>query len=255
MDIAVVTGASSGLGTQFVKGIAERYPHLDEIWMIARRKEKMEELASEVSVKTRIISLDLGADESYEKLKEMLARYNPNIQLLINNAGYEKSGEFMRLDERDIQNMIAVNIKGMTMVQRICLSYMPQNSFTIMTCSVTAFAPIPYEAVYSASKKYMYYLAKALRYELKQKGVNILLLCPGNMDTEMNPKGQFRQSEKIGALPYLDMKEVVQKSLIKAEKGQAVYTPGIFYKLFRLSGKMIPSSMMSPVTGYFFRKR
>ena len=134
----------------------------------------------------------------------------------------------------------------------ICSPYFAKNSFAIMTCSVSAFTPIPHQAVYSASKRYIYAFGKALREEEKRNNVNILLLCPGNMDTEMNPKGQARQSEQINTLPFLDMKKVTKVALTRAEHKKAVYTPGHFYKFYRIVSKAFPSSFIMHFAKKFY---
>ena len=122
---------------------------------------------------------------------------------------------------------------------------MQKESYTIITCSISSFVPVPNQTVYSATKKYIYYFGKALREEMLDKDINVLLLCPGNMDTEMNPKGQGRQSRKINKLPFLDMSKITVKALEKAEKGKGIYTPGSFYKFYRIIGKIFPSLWMS----------
>lgn len=251
MKIAVITGASSGLGVEFTKTIIKQYPKLDEIWIIARRKDRLKNLARHnPDKKIRAITLDLGADEEYSKLETLLSDEKPQISILVNNAGYECSGNFRDMSASDIQNMISVNVKGLTMVQRICSPYFAKDSFAIMTCSVSSFTPIPHQAVYSASKRYIYALGKALREEEKRNNVNILLLCPGNMDTEMNPKGQARQSKQINTLPFLDMEKVTKNALARAEHKKAVYTPGRFYIFYRVVSKVFPSSFIM----YFAKK-
>lgn len=172
--------------------------------------------------------------------------------MLINNAGYEKSGKFADMGQEDILSMISVNIRGMTLLQRIILPYMQKGSYTIITCSVSSFVPVPNQTVYSATKKYVYYFGKALREELLDKDINVLLLCPGNMDTEMNPKGQGRQSQKINKLPFLDMSEITANALEKAEKGKGIYTPGVFYKFYRVVSKIFPSAWMMKVVKNFY---
>lgn len=251
MKIAVITGASSGLGVEFTKTIIKQYPKLDEIWILARRKDRLEDIVKHnPDQKIRAVTLDLGVDEEYRKLETLLSEVKPQIGILINNAGYECSGNFRDMSASDIQTIISVNVKGLTMVQKICSPYFAKDSFAIMTCSVSSFTPIPYQAVYSASKKYVYALGKALREEEKRNNVNILLLCPGNMDTEMHPRGQARQSKQMNALPFLDMENVTKIALAKAEHKKAVYTPGRFYKFYRVVSKVFPSSLIM----YFAKK-
>ena len=251
MKIAVITGASSGLGVEFTKTIIKQYPKLDEIWILARRKDRLEDIVKHnPDQKIRAVTLDLGVDEEYRKLETLLSEVKPQIGILINNAGYECSGNFRDMSASDIQTIISVNVKGLTMVQKICSPYFAKDSFAIMTCSVSSFTPIPYQAVYSASKRYVYALGKALREEEKRNNVNILLLCPGNMDTEMNPRGQARQSKQMNALPFLDMENVTKIALAKAEHKKAVYTPGRFYKFYRVVSKVFPSSLIM----YFAKK-
>ena len=242
MNIAIITGASSGLGAEFLRAVAEMHPELDEIWLIARRRERMEQLIAELPYQHfRVLPLDLGNDDAYQELASILHHENPSIQILINNAGYEKSGAFSGMAEADIQTMLSVNVKGLTMVQRVCMPYMHSGSCSVLTCSVSAFTPVPHQAVYSAAKKYVYFLGKALRDKLRGQGINVLLLCPGNMDTEMNPKGQGRQTNR---LPYLNLKKLTRNALARAESGKAVYTPGIFYKCYRFVSKLFPSAFM-----------
>lgn len=251
MPVAIITGASSGLGIEFVHAVTKRYPDLDEIWLIARRREQMEQLEKEYpAMRFCIVPLDLGADDSYEKLKQLLEKKKPDILLLINNAAYEKSGIFSEMELKDIQTMLAVNVKGLTMVQRLCMPYMHKGSFTILTCSVSSFTPVPNQAVYSASKKYVYFLGKALRDECRRKRIHVLLLCPRNMDTEMNPRNQMRQSKQINFLPFLNMKKLTRTALKKADAGKSVYTLGGFYRFYRFVSKLFPSSFML----YFVRK-
>lgn len=253
MKIAVVTGASSGLGVEFVRAIAEKYPALDEIWLLARRRERLEALAAEIHTpRLRPVPTDLGDTASLNAFSALLEQEKPEIRILINNAGYEHSGLFGSTSTQEITSMLRVNVLGLTLIQRLCLPYLGRGSFTVLTCSVSAFSPIPHQAVYSASKRYVYALGRALREELKPRGSNVLLLCPGNMNTEMNPKGAARQSSKIDHLPFLDMQRMTRESLRRAQAGQAVYTMGGVYKLYRLGCKVLPSGVTAKIAAQFF---
>lgn len=245
VDIAIITGASSGLGVEYAKTIIEMYSNLDEIWLIARRKERLEAFAKEHSqVKIRPILLDLAQNSSYDELETILEQGKPNIKLLVNNAGFERPGAFSMMNKSDILSMIDLNVKGFTMVNRVSLPYMSKGSLGIMTCSISSFCPVPNQAVYSASKIYVRFLSRALHEEVKKDGINILAMCPGNMDTEMNPKGGNSQSDKVDKLPFLDMKKITRKSIELAKKGHAIYTPGGFYKAYRFVSKVLPSALM-----------
>lgn len=252
MDIAIITGASSGLGVEFLSAIIEKYNTLDEIWIIARREERLKELSSKYKkIVVRPIALDLAQSESYESLEETLNDKKPKIQVLINNAGVERFGRLDEMSAFDIQNMIQLNAIGMTMINRICLPYMSAGSIEVITCSVSSFTPVPSQAVYSATKAYVRYFARALQKEMMKKNVSILILCPGNMDTEMNSKSS-PNTDKIAKLPYLDMKLITRRSLEKATKGKKIYTPGTFYKMYRILSKILPSTWMMHFSGGYY---
>ncbi|MBW3091500.1 SDR family NAD(P)-dependent oxidoreductase [Bifidobacterium sp. 82T10] len=249
MDIAIVTGASSGLGAAFVEAIVSRYRNLDEIWIIARREQRLRALADRYDdphMRIRVIPLDLAASESYEKLTELLKEMRPNIRILINNAGYEREGLLREMKPDDIRAMIDLNVAAMTMVNRACLPNMQHGSFEIVTGSVSSFAPIPWQAVYAASKAYVRFLTWAVREEERKRGVNVMLFSPGNMNTEMNVRGAA--SGKLARLPYLDLRRETAKALSKAERGCAEYTPLAFYKLYHAFAKLAPTALAVRIT-------
>lgn len=252
MKIAIVTGASSGLGRKYVETVENKYPSLDEVWVIARRKERLLEL-EEKYPNIRPIALDLADEGSYERLSSLLDEYRPDVRLFINNAGYEKSAPFGEMEHRDILGITKLNVVGFTLVARAVTPYLGKGSVAIMVCSVSSFAPVPGQAVYSASKAYVKTFISAYREEVKGKGVKVLNLSPSNMDTEMNPKGESRQSSKISKLPFVSLETITEKSLKKAEKGKKIYVPGNFYKGYRLLAKMMPSCLMAKIAGRMYR--
>ena len=248
MGIAIVTGASSGLGKVFLEKVVERYPQLDEIWIIARRESMLKELASQYPNRTiRVVPLDLSDTKSIETLDELLKAQNPDIKVVINNAGFDRAGLFREMSTKDIYSLIDLNVTGTTMISRSCLPYMHEGSYQIITGSVGSFAPLPWRAVYSATKAYVRFFARALHEEERRRGVNIMLLSPGKMDTDM-----FHQNSNGGGnmdiQPYLNLDKVTVKALQKAEKGCATYTPMLFYKMFRLIAKLLPSAIMVKFT-------
>jgi hypothetical protein len=228
--------------------VVERYPQLDEIWIIARRESMLKELASQYPNRMiRVVPLDLSDTKSFETLDELLKELNPDIKVVINNAGFDRAGLFREMSSKDIYSHIDLNVTGTTMISRSCLPYMHEGSYQIITGSVGSFAPLPWRAVYSATKAYVRFFARALHEEERRRGVNIMLLSPGKMDTDM-----FHQNSNGGGnmdiQPYLNLDKVTVKALEKAEKGCATYTPMLFYKMFRLIAKLLPSAIMVKFT-------
>lgn len=123
MKIAVVTGASSGLGREFAKQIAARYSRFDEIWLVARRTERLEEVAAEIKLTSRVISLDLSSIDELSQFKGLLEENAPDIKLLVNCAGYGRSGSFEELDCDEQLGMVDVNCRALTAVTKLCLPY------------------------------------------------------------------------------------------------------------------------------------
>ena len=252
MNIAIITGASSGLGAEFARAVAEKYKNLDEIWVIARRTEKLHSLAEEIpEANIRPISMDLTDRESFKELRKLLIERKAVIRVLVNNAGYCACGRFDEMEDGAIQKMIDLNITALTAVNKVCFPHMKGKGYVVLTCSVSSFAPVIGQAVYSASKAYVLYLGHALHAEMKKKGINVLTLCPGNMDTEMNVQGG--EGEKAGALPYLNIPKLARQTLKRAEMGKGFYTPGWFYKGYRVLSKVIPHHVMMTMSGGVFQ--
>lgn len=242
MNTAVITGASSGLGKMFYEKVMERYSTLDEVWLIARREDKLTELAKQFPNRSvRVLPLDLSEIKSFELLDSVLKEQKPDIKVLINNAAYDRAGLFREMKSQEILSLINLNVMGMTMINRSCLPYMHKGSYEIISGSIGSFVPVPYRAVYSASKVYARFFARALREEERKQGINILLLNPGAMDTEMNPRSKSKG--KLSNQPWLNLQKVTATAMKKAEKGTAVYTPLFFYKAYRVLAKIFPSAL------------
>lgn len=248
MDIALITGASSGLGAHFARKVSRRYTELDEIWIVARREERLQKLAEELTeVKIRLVALDLTDDAAFDRLAAMMEQEKPSIRLLINNAGYCDDGRFDEMSKETIRKMIDLNITSLTMLDFYCLPYMDEGSRIIHTCSVSSFAPVVNQAVYSASKAYVRFFSQALREELRVRRINVTTLCPGNMDTEMNVRGDTEKA-KAAKLPYLDVPSLAEKTLRRADAGKGFYTPGWFYKGYRFVSHILPNYLMMQIS-------
>ena len=141
MKIAVITGASSGMGKEFVRQIASHYGWLDEIWAIARRSEALEELGKEIGIKVRVIPMDITDPKSIGKLKEMLREYKPYVKYLVNAAGCGVHRSVEVTSAGDCAGMIDLNCRALTEITRLFLPYMRQKSDIVMVASAAAFIP------------------------------------------------------------------------------------------------------------------
>ena len=251
MVTAVITGASSGLGKEYINAIIAQYPSIDAFWLVARRKDLLREIAEAHPDKTiAAISLDLGKEENITLFEQLLKENSPEIKVLVNNAGYGRCEDFFSSNRAAQTGMVDLNCRGLMAVTRLCLPYMLDDSLVLNIASIAAFAPTPRMSVYSATKAFVLSLSKALHDELRPRGIKVLAVCPGPMDTEFwkvanVPEGKSRLIDK---LPRVSPKEVAEGSLRAAKRGKMVYTKSFFYKLYRLLAKLLPHGFIMEFT-------
>ena len=183
MNIALVTGASSGMGREFVLQL-NQYVQVDEIWVIARRVEALESLKSQVSVPVRPIGLDLVDPSAFATLEQMLQEENPNIKLLVNAAGFGKFGAYHKVTLAEESAMIDLNCKAVVLMTRLCLPYMETGSHILQLDSLSAFQPVPYITTYGATKAFVLSYSRAMNRELKSRGIRMMAMNPGWVKTE-----------------------------------------------------------------------
>ncbi len=183
MRIAVVTGASAGIGREFVRAI-DREGAFEEIWVIARRSERLEELKQDCTTPLRPVVLDLAAEESVTRYRELLEKEQPEIGLLVNAAGCGVFGPFA---EKELDKLLAsarLNSLTLTAMCHVSLPYMKKGDAIVNMGSNSAWQPVPWQAVYGASKSYVLSLSRALWRELKPRGIHVMCVCPGWVKTE-----------------------------------------------------------------------
>ncbi|MBR4910264.1 MAG: SDR family NAD(P)-dependent oxidoreductase [Clostridia bacterium] len=242
MKTAVVTGASSGLGAEFVKAIISDRPEIGKIIVIARRADRLDELKKEFGDKISPLPLDLTSDDFGDKLTEALKGEDTELTLLVNNAGFGKLGDFCDISTEDNALMVRLNCEALTRVASICLKFMKEGGEIINTCSIASFAPNTRMATYSSTKAYVMSLSRAMRGELKSKGINVLACCPGPMETEFLPLANITKgaSHTFDTLPRVNAGEMAKKSLRASRRKKAVYTNKLFFKFYRLVAKVLP---------------
>ena len=183
INIAVITGATSGLGREFCRLSAKHYPKLDEIWCIGRRVSGLPDL-SPSGPKLRFFLLDLSKERDLELFRKSLEEQKKlHIKLLINGAGTGKYGAFETTELFALTDTVRINCEALTALTRICLPHMKPKSRIIQMCSGAAFFPQPDFAVYAASKAYVLAFSRALALELKERGISVTAVCPGPVDT------------------------------------------------------------------------
>lgn len=246
MKIAVITGASSGLGKEYAFAVSRLRSEIDEIWLIARRKEKLEEVASALSKKVRILSLDITDNALIEEYKQLLNTENAEVSLLINNAGFGKLGYFDELSQEDNAGMVRLNCEALTVMTSATLPFMKEGGEIINTCSIASFAPNSRMAVYSSTKAFVMSFSRALRAELKKRKINVLAVCPGPMETEFLGIAGINKgdSKTFDMLPRDNAQKVAAHSLKASKNKKAVFCDHFFYKFYRIVSKILPTSLV-----------
>ena len=183
MSIAIVTGASSGIGTELVRQLESYTDNVDEIWAIARRENLLEELKSKTKLKVKPIPLDLTDLKSLDTLSQMLNEAKSEVSVLINCAGYGKFGSYADIENSEALGMIDLNCRALVGVTNVALPFMKSGSKILQVCSISSFQPLPLMSVYAASKVFVLNYSRALWKELRPRGITVTTLCPGWVDT------------------------------------------------------------------------
>ncbi len=183
MRIAVVTGASSGMGREFVRRLPQ-WERFDEVWVIARRTARLEEVKMESELPVRVVGLDLSDEEALEYYSQLLDATRPDVGLLANIAGFGRFGRYDKISTEDALAMIDLNCKALVSMTQRTLPYMHRGAKLMNLDSLSAFQPVPYLNVYAASKAFVLSYTRALARELAPRGIRVMAVCPGWVKTE-----------------------------------------------------------------------
>lgn len=246
MKTAIITGASSGLGRELVRQIEDVFPDIECYWLIARRADRLESLAISLpGTATACLPLDLCDPMSFIALQERLAAEKPEVSLLVNCAGCGYLGRLGEMDTASQTRMVDLNVRALTAVTNIVIPYMPEGSRILNVSSIASFCPNPRMTVYSSTKAYVSSFTIGLNEELRRRRVSVTAVCPGPMDTEFLPlAGITGHSSTFEFLPYCDQVRVAGGALRAAKAGRTIYTPKLFYKLYRVLAKITPSKLL-----------
>lgn len=251
MKTAIITGASTGLGLEFVRQLCDNYPEIESLWVVARRRGRLEAAVSGLAdrLDINILPIDLCSEYSFAALEEMLRDRKPDVRLLVNNAGCGYLGNLGELETDKQTRMVDLNIRALTAVTNIVIPYMSRGARVINVSSIASFCPNPRMTVYSAGKAYVSAFSRGINEELKPKGVGVTVVCPGPMDTEFISLGGIKGNSKtFDVLPYCDPKKVAAGTYAAAKRGKFNYTPKAFYKFFRIIAKILPHNLVIRMT-------
>lgn len=246
MKIAIVTGASSGMGREFVRQIERFYKELDEIWVIARREERLLELKKNMSTYVRIFAGDMNEDLVYKQVLNRLENQNPDVRMLVNAAGFGKVGSVEEIAAEDPKlqlKMIDLNCRGLTQMTCTCLPYFSKGSRIVNIASAAAFCPQSGFTVYAATKSYVLSFSRGLNEELKERGISVTAVCPGPVDTEFfNVSGTAGSMMKEAVMA--DPRAVVRKALLDVREKKEVSVYGAAMKGAEAATKVLPHSLV-----------
>lgn len=247
-NVIVVTGASSGMGKEFVLQIDKR-EKVDEIWVIARRKQRLEELSGLVSAKIVPLEIDLSVAENINIYREKLAEEKPNIKILANCSGFGKFGHYETLSTEEQVNMVDLNCKAVMYVTDYSLPYMSEGAKIMNIASCAAFQPIPYINVYAASKAFLLSYGRALNQELKYRGIHVLSVCPYWTKTEFFNRAVNKQENHV-VIKYdvmYDATKVMAKAIkdLYSKKDVSVY--GGLNNAQRFLVKLLPHKLVMKI--------
>ena len=247
-QIAIITGASSGIGKRFAETVSTA-GNFDEVWVIARGIERLEALKETVPFPIRAIALDLSDKASYATFENLLAEEKPSVRLLVNASGF---GKFCATLDAPLDvnlNMIDLNCEAIVALCQLTIPYMEKDAKIINIASVAAFQPIPYINVYGATKAFVLSYSRALNREMKRRGISVTAVCPFWTKTEFFNRAVAAEKDPI-VKKYVAMYEpdqIVRRAWRDMKKGKDVSMYGFIARVQTLLTKILPHKIVMSV--------
>jgi len=247
--IAIVTGASSGMGQWFARTASE-YVEFDELWIIARRSDRLARLASEMpSVTVRCISLDLTDRGSVSSLHPLLDEAGAEVVLLVNAAGFGKFQAVADVPQETADGMLALNCGALMDMCYTCLPYMHRGARVLNIASVAAFQPVPYITEYAATKAFVLSFSRGLWKELRPAGITVTALCPYWTRTEFfDVAGCSSGKDRVTYFNAMyEPEDVVRRGWRDLLRGRDVSTFGFIARAQVLLVKLLPHRLIMKI--------
>lgn len=240
--IALITGASSGLGVEFARQL-DGEPNIDEIWLVARSEERLEEVAKSLATPAIAIAADLSAPEDVRAIVSKLADDELAVSYLVNSAGFGRFGSWEAVPVEDEEGMIDLNCRALVSMTRACLPHMERGSRIIQVASSAGFMPLPSMNVYSASKAFVLRYSQGLRFELRERGIGVTALCPTWVNTGFEATARkSADGQAVKHTLFAQATDVVVSRAIRASKcGLSVCCASPQAEALRLIGKVMPA--------------
>lgn len=247
--IIVVTGASSGMGKEFLLQILKKETNIDEIWAIARREDRLNELKKKVSEKIVPLKIDLSKESEFKKYKDKLEKEKPRIVILANCAGFGIFEHTENIDTETKLNMINLNVKAPVAMIDYSLPYMQKGSKIMNIASCAGFQPIPYINDYAATKSFLLSYSRALNKELKYKNIHVLAVTPYWTKTEFFDRAVNDEKKKV-VINYnamYDPAEVMKLAIKDLYTNKDISIYGFVNRSQRALTKILPHSLVMKV--------
>lgn len=247
----LITGASSGIGAELARGLAERKLN---VTLVARREERLRELSEKLEaahdVRVDIISADVASSRGRATLLAEVEELGLDVEVLVNNAGFGSGGAFVELDGEREADMVRTNVEAVVALTGAFLPAMKQRGrgAVLNLASLIAFQPVPFQATYGASKAFVLSFSEALHEELRGTGVTVTAVCPGPVRTEFGEVGGFGGAdERIPSFLWLSPRKVARDALAALERGDRVVVPGAINQVAALYGHYLPRGVLLPL--------
>ena len=231
--IALVTGATGGLGRVFVEQLLEE-DGLDELWAVARTAQKLERLRDELGSRVVPLPVDLANASGLRTVARMLEEERPTVAYLVNNAGTAKMGAWDEFSVGEIERTVALNCTAVTALCRTCLPFMGRGSRILNVSSASAFQPTPYLSLYAATKAFELSYSRALRAELAGTGVTVCGVCPSWVDTDL----------RVAFPGLVPPEKVVARALRDARRGRELSVYPLYAKYLHAAAKVVPQRVV-----------
>ena len=243
--IAIITGASSGMGRELVLQLPQ-WEQFDELWVIARRAERLEALKEEVSIPVRPVSLDLTDADALRHYADLLETAKPNVGLLANISGFGKFGRYDQIPLEDSLRMIDLNCKALVAMTELTLPYMKRGAKILNLDSLSAFQPVPYINVYGSTKAFVLSFSRAIGKELEKENIRVLAVCPGWVTTEFFDRAVTDDTITYYN-KYVTAEQVVERALRDMKKGKDVSVCGASVRAQVRLTKLLPHRLVMAI--------